>query len=256
MDQLCRSRARRRANACLHRRRLVTDQYLDPLQDLGLSLDPMTNHRTMYVAGNPINMVDEDGHYGMHAGCRGRCAEKHYGYSGGPRVTGPSRDTMMGDDEEMGTGDVLRTALSPRQLGGAFFNGATLLTGGGEARLAAAALERTGLGRGSVSAIQRALGGGVSSVSRSKKVAISTELGRRDAQVVWRSLLKGSTYTGTTKRGVRTITIQSGENAGMIVRYRTSTAMSRRSREAGYRRTIDIINPNLGRKKSISLKFK
>jgi RHS repeat-associated protein len=39
-----------------------TDQYLDPFQDLGLSTDPMTQARTFYAGGNPINNIDEDGH--------------------------------------------------------------------------------------------------------------------------------------------------------------------------------------------------
>lgn len=49
--------------------RVQTDQYLDPMQDLGLSLDPMTNDRTLYAAGNPINMIDEDGHAPAAAAC-------------------------------------------------------------------------------------------------------------------------------------------------------------------------------------------
>jgi RHS repeat-associated protein len=39
-----------------------TDQYLDPMMDLGLSTDPATSDRTLYAGGNPVNMVDEDGH--------------------------------------------------------------------------------------------------------------------------------------------------------------------------------------------------
>ncbi len=41
---------------------LQTDQYTDPWQDLGLSLDPSTRDRHAYAGGNPVGMVDVDGH--------------------------------------------------------------------------------------------------------------------------------------------------------------------------------------------------
>jgi hypothetical protein len=39
-----------------------TDQYLDPLADLGLSTDPTTQDRGVYVGANPIGNVDTNGH--------------------------------------------------------------------------------------------------------------------------------------------------------------------------------------------------
>jgi hypothetical protein len=44
---------------------LQTDQYLDPWQDLALSLDPGTRDRHAYAGGNPVGRVDLDGHCSM-----------------------------------------------------------------------------------------------------------------------------------------------------------------------------------------------
>jgi RHS repeat-associated protein len=41
---------------------VTTDQYADPSQDLGLSLDPSNANRMLYAGGNPISNVDPDGH--------------------------------------------------------------------------------------------------------------------------------------------------------------------------------------------------
>jgi RHS repeat-associated protein len=41
---------------------VTTDQYSDPSQDLGLSLDPNNADRMLYAGGNPISNVDPDGH--------------------------------------------------------------------------------------------------------------------------------------------------------------------------------------------------
>jgi RHS repeat-associated protein len=41
---------------------LQTDQYMDPMADVGLSMDPTTRDRSAYAGGNPVGNIDTDGH--------------------------------------------------------------------------------------------------------------------------------------------------------------------------------------------------